>query len=294
MASKNQTLSSNKGRPGLTNVSRRLRYPILLLGVVSLFFALGYWVLHLSRASGTGRNWIMAHGALDQMTSDAGARAGILADTIYSPGFNPANATEGEQGLNIIPVKTFTSEQTFANDLLAGTIPGYVKAVLYDNEPWSLTPSAERANVVSYYQQFAALAHAHGLIMISTPVPNSYAPKVAPYSDVVDVQAQFAQSSVSAYLKASRAALEDSAAANPKAIMLSGLSTNPSAGDPTPPQLLNIAHATFPSLVQGWWLNIPNPGTACPNCRPPRPDIGIAFLTALGPNTNPQHHSQTK
>ncbi|HEV2402706.1 MAG TPA: hypothetical protein VGS08_00720 [Candidatus Saccharimonadales bacterium] len=230
------------------------------------------------------RYWIMSHTVLDKMSANMSARAALANDILYVTGFSPDQTTPAEQGLHIIPTRDFTSETTFARSISSGAIPSYVKAVLYDNEPWQLTPRNERQNVVFYYQRANEIAHAHRLLLIATPVPSSYSVQVAPYADVVDVQAQSEQASVSMYVNHIQSRAQGSRRANPRVVVLSGVSTNPTAGDPTPQQLLDIANATFPNTVQGWWLNIPSPGTACPRCHQPRPDIGISFLSQLGPN----------
>lgn len=229
------------------------------------------------------RYWIITSTALNDITSDQKALATFKNDTIYSPGYNPSSATSAERSLHIIPTESFQSEAQFATDVAAGSIPTYVKAILYDNEPWKLTPYAEQQDPVTYYKQAYTLAHTAGYTLIAAPVPNTLAPDVAPYADIVDVQAQYAQASTSTYLAAVSAPTQQAQQANPHAIILSGLSTNPTAGDPTAQQLYDIAQATFAHLTRGWWLNIPKPGNACPRCNQPRPDIAIRFLDLLGP-----------
>jgi hypothetical protein len=229
------------------------------------------------------RTWIITNHALNQITVNSKAIAAISNDTIYSPGYNPKNATALERTLHIIPTKTYQSEAKLASDMNSNKIPSYVKAILYDNEPWSLTPSSEKIDPVTYYQQAYNLSHSHNYTFIAAPVPNSLDPEIAKYADIVDVQAQYAQSSTPTYLSAVSTVIKQAVTANPKAIIMSGISTNPSNGDPTPEQLLDIAHATYSGLVKGWWLNIPGQGTACPKCQLPQPETAINFLIMLGP-----------
>jgi hypothetical protein len=231
----------------------------------------------------SSRVWIITRHALDQVSKDPSAREAISRDTIYSPSFVPSKAIVPERGLHLIPTKTYQSEAAFESDVAAHKIPAYVKAILYDNEPWALTPDAEKQDPLVYYERAYALAHAHGYSFIATPVPRSLAPSLAPYADVVDVQAQSEQSSSATYVAAVEDTVHQIALANPKAVIVSGLSTNPGAGDPTPTQLLDIARATYPKLVRGWWLYVTGQGTARPKCHQPRPDIGIQFLKLLGP-----------
>jgi len=237
---------------------------------------------HISQPPAGPRYWIITSTALDEVTSNSKTLATLKNDTIYSPDYDPGAATPAERSLHVIPAKTYQSEARFEADVADGKIPTYVKAILYDNEPWQLTPGTEQQDPVTYYKQAYSLAHAHGYTMIAAPVPNTLAPVVAPYADIVDVQAQYAQSSTSAYLAAVTSTIDQARQANPHAIILSGLSTNPTAGDPSPQQLDGIAKATFSRLTRGWWLNIPNPGTACPRCHQARPDTAIKFLELLG------------
>ncbi len=231
----------------------------------------------------SSRYWIMTKAVLAEMTANPTARATLARDTMYALAYNPSDATAAEHGLRIIPAKSYKSEAQFASDVAAHKIPAYVRAILYDNEPWHLTPSAEKQDPVRYYKMAYALAHAHGYTLIAAPVPNTIDPSIAPYADVIDVQAQYAQATAKTYLAAVEGTILKVKQANAHVTVLSGLSTNPTAGDPTWQQLTNIAHATFPHLTSGWWLNIPNPGTACPRCQQPRPDTALSFLKALGP-----------
>jgi hypothetical protein len=34
-------------------------------------------------------------------------------------------------------------------------------------------------------------------------------------------------------------------------------------------------------MVNGYWLNIPEPGPYCPTCTPARPQVGVAALRAV-------------
>lgn len=273
-----------------------MRYKILAIAGATLFILaiVGIYIQshqqppsspanHATQPEVVQRYWIMTSTALSEVTANSKALAALKNDTIYVSAYNPTSAPTREQNLHIIPTVVYQSESKFATDVTNGTIPSYVKAILYDNEPWPLTPPSEQSNPVFYYQQAYTLAHSHGYTMIATPVPNMLAPAIAPYADIVDIQAQYAQASATTYLEAVKSVIEHVKQANPQTIILSGLSTNPTAGDPTPQQLLNIASATYGDLTHGWWLNIPKAGVACPRCNQPRPDIAVSFLQMLGP-----------
>ena len=68
-----------------------------------------------------------------------------------------------------IPAADFQSFADFQNAITNRTIDPSVKAILYDNESFSLTPPNEQVDPAYYTQQFADLAHAHGYVFISTP-----------------------------------------------------------------------------------------------------------------------------
>jgi hypothetical protein len=218
---------------------------------------------------------------LKAMASVPAARAALAGSTVY------ATNSQGQlppvlPGVDVVPTMGFTSEATFAADAAAGKIPWKVQAILYDNEGWSFTPDNEKgASTVSYYKEAAVLAHRHGWLLIATPGSSALCPKIAPYVNVIDIQAQEKQASVASYTDDVAPIARAVRAANPSVVIVSGLSTNPSKGTPSPAQLVALARATFTTLVQGWWLNIPPPGARRTSAA--RYDIGAAFLGQLGP-----------
>ena len=68
--------------------------------------------------------------------------------------------------------------------------------------------------------------------------------------------------------------------ANPNIVVLAGISTNPGSLSVTAGNLFQASYATRDS-VDGYWLNIPNPGAECPRCKSPRPDIALELLHML-------------
>ncbi|MGI8804734.1 MAG: hypothetical protein ACR2IN_03430, partial [Thermoleophilaceae bacterium] len=69
-------------------------------------------------------------------------------------------------------------------------------------------------------------------------------------------------------------------AANRRAIVLAGISTNPAGQRVTAATLLKEVQATR-RLVGGYWLNDPAGGQYCPACQGPYPQIAVAFLRDL-------------
>lgn len=230
------------------------------------------------------RYWILSASALNELVVNNSARQELAPDTIFVPMKKSEHLAAQASGLHIVPVESFTSEAALASAVNGNTIIPGVKVLLYDNEDWSLTPLTEQQNLLGYYQQAASIAHAHGYLLIGTPVSKTIsqaAVQIAPYVDVLDIQSQYDQAVASTYAAHVLPLAQAARKANAKLLILSGLSTNPPTGIPTAAQLVNDAQAVSQS-VQGYWLNIPSPGTACPKCHLPQPQIGINFLQLLG------------
>ncbi|MVU77410.1 hypothetical protein GPX89_09135 [Nocardia sp. ET3-3] len=63
-------------------------------------------------------------------------------------------------------------------------------------------------------------------------------------------------------------------------MVLAGLSTNPSGQTVTADQVHAALDATR-SFVDGYWLNIPQAGTACPRCGTAQPQVAVTLLRQL-------------
>jgi hypothetical protein len=144
----------------------------------------------------------------------------------------------------------------------------------------------------------AAVAHAHGLRLIVTPALNlttvlaSETPRwraflglnllarLAGVADIVEIQAQSLERDTAVYTAFVQAAASQARTANPRIIVLAGLSTNP-PGAPVDSRHLTAAVQATRSMVDGYWLNVPGQGPRCPTCNAPRPDIAIQTLQSL-------------
>lgn len=235
------------------------------------------------------RYWIMSSKVLDEMSNYVQAKEALINDTIYVNYNATSYLSASTVGLNIIKTAYFASEASLSEAILNNQLPAGVKAVLYDNEKWSETPVNEQANPVLYYQKAFTLAHGRGLTLIATPGSSSLVPQIAQYADIVDIQAQESQSSVSEYDSKVLPIVSAIKAVDPTVIILSGLSTNPHAGIPSPAQLVSDAKSVLGN-VQGFWLNIPDKPVGCTasdtggRCLGPQPQIGQQFLAQLGAN----------
>jgi hypothetical protein len=187
---------------------------------------------------------------------------------------------------NAIHVADFDSYAAIQAAFAAHTIPSDVEAILYDNERWAGTPLSEQRQPFTYVQQAEALVHQHGLTFISTPAPDlnttlnpghagNYSgylaerlATLARYADVFDIQAQHAGPPAS-YVAFAKAAIAQARAANSRAFILLGITTNRE----TAQDLISEVTATK-AIADGYWLNIigGNPGV----------QTALPLLNALG------------
>jgi hypothetical protein len=199
-----------------------------------------------------------------------------------------------------IPFASFTSFRAIESALEREALPPGTKGVMYDNEKWGFTPEEEQKDPARYEKFAADLVHAHGLLFLTAPAAdlvavlapesrnNRYdtylrlgiAAHAARYADVVDIQAQGAELNTGVYANFVRQAAAQAREANPKVLVLAGVSTNPSGQRVTADDILRAIAATRDS-VDGYWLNIPQPGEYCPRCTDFRPDIAIEVLSRL-------------
>jgi hypothetical protein len=230
------------------------------------------------------RTWIIQSPALRLIAECHSAALDALQNDVVLVPFNrdypiPAAASK----LNIILVAYYASEHNLrtARYIYKGT-----KAILYDNEnqpSWTTTPKIEKEHQYRYYKKAAEFAHSRGYAFIATPLSDVHphlTARVAPFSDVLDVQAQWLQSSTTRYSNHVLPLAREVRKANPSTIILSGLTTNSNLGGiPTPSQLVACAKSVQP-LVQGYWLNLP---TAIR--RDGYAHIACKFLEQLGPTS---------
>lgn len=182
--------------------------------------------------------------------------------------------------------------------------PAGIWGVLYDPEAWEFTPQGERIDVPHYAAEAARLAHSRGLQLIVTPATNlaralapprpnrtfeesvkdlgrlQLARQIAPAADVYEIQSQGAEDNRDLFLRYVTQEAAQVRAANPKAILLAGLSTNPHGLQVTGQQVFQEVLDTL-HLVDGYWLNVPQQGPSCPTCGPARPEVAIRLLELL-------------
>ncbi len=240
---------------------------------------------------------------LEKFTVSALLGAG-LSQTMLEDYFNnpqtlliirPSDAGKVQMLPDATYVMTFHDYRQMQNLVSSGAIPNYVKLLLYDNEMWASTPVTQQRQPFTYEAAAETLAHEHGLGLIFTPAANlslvlspaysnatkfdgytnlGIASQSASHADVLEIQAQQDESN-SGFGAFVSSAVNQAETANPRALVMVGLTTAPPHQVVTAQVLLNAYDTTRP-FVSGYWLNVPGgPGG------PQSPDVAVAFLQAL-------------
>lgn len=239
--------------------------------------------------------WMLTRAALAQMVASPAVRTGLERTRVYellSPGQTPLAAA------GALPVVTFSAVSELQQAVTGNQLPAGTRGVLYDPEAWSFTPASEQRDPARAAQQAMDVAHAHGLKLICAPAlsltavqPGGPGPRwrqfldrglpgaLARVCDVIELQAQSLERDTGTYATFVRAAAAQARKANPRVIVLAGLSTNPPGAEVSSQQLADAIRATS-ELVSGYWLNIPGRGPRCPTCNSPRPGVGLQALQA--------------
>jgi hypothetical protein len=204
-------------------------------------------------------------------------------------------------GWKAIPLRSFKSFDGIRSALETKGLGPEVKGVMYDYEKWRFTPDEEQQNPAGRLKQAADLVHAHGLLFFTAPAvdlvtvlaPGSdrkrqdetylelgLAADAARYADVFDVQSQRFERDAERYAEFVREAAAQARQANPKVVVLAGVSTQPGGQQVTAEDILRAINATR-DLVDGYWFNIPEPSEYSPAVTEFRPDIAVDVLRQL-------------
>ena len=219
----------------------------------------------------TPQVWVVTSGTAFRVTYAAPGLAASLFDPTRSVvlGFPIGGGTP--------TAMAWASEAKFESDILAGSIPTQVDTVMYDPENWPSTPRAERVDPVAAMRAFSASARALGYRVIITPHPSlvtvaggrctvepgeaiedayvrcDIAGQAARVADIVETQAQMLETDPAAYRKFVSATATQARAANPKVLVLSGLSTTYTDS----PVVLYNAWASVDDVVDGHYVSAP-------------------------------------
>ena len=248
-------------------------------------------------ASAADTTWVIDSQALADLSQGgmSGAQLSELFDNSHT--YIVGGAGKAAEVSNI---SGWTSRRsTTVTDLRAADFAVGVAAVLYDDEDWSLTPKAQQEDPVKFEAEGYGLARRRGIVFIAAPAMDlvrvldpdgagSVAQRflgldligqAARYADVVDIQAQGLEGGAQ-YASFVTAAAAQARSANPDVRVLAGLSTNP-AGRAISASVLAADANAVRGVVDGYWLNIPSAGTACPQCGTARPQTAVPWLEKL-------------
>ncbi|MBR7830429.1 hypothetical protein KDK95_29280 [Actinospica sp. MGRD01-02] len=250
-----------------------------------------------SARAATALTWVVNRAALADLES------GGMSNNQLSELFNNARTYivgEANTAAESADISNWISPRSVTvTDLRPAGFARGAAAVLYDDEDWPLTPKAQQRNPGEYEAEGYRLARARGVVFIAAPAMDlvrvldpdgtgtvaqrflslDLIGQAARDADIVDIQAQGLEGSAQ-YTSFVLAAAKQAKAANPAVKVLAGLSTNPS-GRAIAASVLAEDADSVRGAVDGYWLNIPSGGTACPSCGTARPQAAVPWLEQL-------------
>lgn len=233
--------------------------------------------------------WFFASSALAKL-----AVLPLGARLLHGPLDNPNTWVMGRSRSEPIPIHATPWTGTTNLRQIPRLLRGPDRGVVLDLERWRFTPPEQQRHPVQSYAQAARFAHEAGKWIMATPALDLFrqsplaerylqsriAERIAPYVDAYDIQAQGLERYPVRYAQFVRKVAGQLRRANPHVVILAGLSTNPS-GTPVTLKALEADYRATRSVVDGYWLNIPAPGTYCPRCQPARPELAARFLAQV-------------
>ncbi|MDG3009888.1 hypothetical protein G4X40_06975 [Rhodococcus sp. D2-41] len=252
-------------------------------------------------SSEVGPQWILSAGAVPKLVQAGLPRAQLeqefdrpttllLARRVWRNKYLPQSST----------AFSFPSADALVAALDTGQVPDSTRWLLLDLERWTRTPQAEQQDPIGALRRAVAAAHAHGKQVLFTPgvdlmgtlrpglsgvarygafIESVVSPGAA-VADAFEVQSQSTEATGAATTFVG-AAVAAARSAHPGAPVLAGLSTNPNGRRVQPGDLVAVYRAARSAGATGFWLNVPNGGTACPNCGAAQPQVAVAFLQAI-------------
>ena len=250
------------------------------------------------RAVAATTHWIVPEWAV-RLLQQAGLPGSLVGSFFDNPNTFLIDSNDSQIAAelpNATRVARFTSFAAMQQAFTARTVPARDRAVMYDCEAWSFTPPNEQAQPVAFAARAQALAHQHNMTFIFTPgtnlaaasgggskyrnfVAENLAGQSAPVSDVLELQAQQAEGTPD-FLPFVTSGVRQARSANPAVVVLIGISTNPLGRAVTSRDLLGALTSTR-SMVDGYWLNIPQGGPQCPACGAAQPQTAVALLQSV-------------
>ncbi len=246
--------------------------------------------------------WLIKSSDLARVDA-AGLDPGIRTDAFAAPamiGYGATSSPYPGHGPGTA-ARLFTSYAALDGAFTAGWLPGPFSTIIFDLEAWDATPLNEQQHPGYWEHKAAALVHKHGMRIVNTPardlakaagrgdlggwyLETSQAGMAAAGADAVVIQSQPVERNPGQYQSFVTKAAAQARAANPDVLVLAGLSTTTRCQvypPPTTAQLVAAYESVFPSVVAGFWLNVPinKFGTGC--CLKGCPRTAVAFLDGL-------------
>jgi hypothetical protein len=265
-------------------------------------------------AAATVSRWIVTSHAIGLIDGYTGSTE--LTTNAFN---NPSTAEIGRPANGWVSKRTATytfygpvsKSSSFLYALKHGTVPKGTIYVMLDMESWALTPHQEKVSPKVYMRQFVTAAHDHGYQAILAPsidltkgmacrktsapawknyLTNCSVPTIVAQAkpEVYEIQSQRYEANTSAGSNCGCFAwfVKQAVAQAQKVVagldVRAGLSTNP-GGHVSTGQTLYTDTLNTSGSVDGYWLNVPEQGTYCPNCVPGgAPEVAVSYLTLLG------------
>lgn len=295
-------------------VRKRRHRNLLTLGAISLTAFAAAVASAGPVAGATVSNWMISSHAIGLINGYLGSR------TLTTNAFDvPSTAEIGTPAKGWVTQRTATytfygpvsKSSSFLYALKHNKVPAGTIYVMLDMESWALTPHAEQVTPKVYMREFVSTARKHGYKAIlapsidlakgmtcdktSDPAWKNYlvdcsVPTIAAQAGpaVYEVQSQRYEANTSAGSSCGcfRWFVGQAAAQARKVVagldVRAGLSTNP-GGHVSTGQILYADTIATQGSVDGYWLNVPQQGTACPTCVPDgAPQVAVSYLELLG------------
>jgi hypothetical protein len=294
---------------------RYLCRTLLALGLGALAFSAvaGTWAAGSAGAAAL-QDWIISSRAISLINGYTGS------STLTASAFDvPSTAQIGAPAAGWVTQRTavytfygpVSKPSSFLYALKHGSVPAGTVYVLLDMESWALTPHPEQVTPKVYMKEFVTAAIKHGYQPVLAPslslttgmtCHNASDPGWKNYLVDCAVPAMAAQAHPAVYEIQSQAYegntsghancacyqwFTGQAAAQARGVVTgldvrAGLSTNP-GGHVSTGQTLYTDTLNTEGSVNGYWLNVPEQGTACPSCVPGgAPQVAVAYLELLG------------
>ena len=223
----------------------------------------------------------------------------------------PANGWVSKRTATYTFYGPVSKSSSFLYALKHRTVPKGTVYVMLDMESWALTPHPEQVSAKVYLREFVISARQHGYQAILAPsinltegmackktadpawknyLTNCSVPTIVAQAkpDVYEIQSQRYEANTSAASncgcfawfvgQATTQAQKVVAGLDVRA----GLSTNP-GGQVSTGQTLYADTLNTEGSVDGYWLNVPEQSTTCPNCVPGgAPQVAASYLELLG------------